>query len=186
MVLRMSYIHGKICFTGIGEGKPGRYNCGRENKKKENKRDMFLEELAKHTRDPDVLRDAALNVLLAGRDTTASSLAWAFYHLAKDITIQRRLRKILRGQFCNSETGEIEGMTFEGLKRCKYLQYVIKETLQLHPPVPVNVRTATCDTTLPRGGYCKKMAGDWQRMMRMGGYLFQRVVVFLQCGCDAY
>ncbi|VVT49523.1 uncharacterized protein SAPINGB_P002311 [Magnusiomyces paraingens] len=134
-----------------------------ENKKKENKkRYVFLEELAKHTRDPDVLRDAALNVLLAGRDTTASSLAWAFYHLAKDITIQRRLRKILRGQFCNSETGEIEGMTFEGLKRCKYLQYVIKETLRLHPPVPVNVRTATCDTTLPRGGYCKKMAGDWQ------------------------
>ena len=35
--------------------------------------------LMKETRDPNVLRDQCLNVLLAGRDTTACLLSWTLY-----------------------------------------------------------------------------------------------------------
>lgn len=38
---------------------------------------VFLDALMKETRDPKVLRDQLLNVLLAGRDTTACCLSWA-------------------------------------------------------------------------------------------------------------
>ena len=37
---------------------------------------VFLNELVKKTRDPLVLRDQLLNVLLAGRDTTGCLLSW--------------------------------------------------------------------------------------------------------------
>lgn len=38
---------------------------------------VFLDALAQETRDPKVLRDQCLNILLAGRDTTACCLSWA-------------------------------------------------------------------------------------------------------------
>lgn len=37
---------------------------------------VFLDALMKETRNPKILRDQLLNMLLAGRDTTASCLAW--------------------------------------------------------------------------------------------------------------
>lgn len=38
----------------------------------------FLHGLASLTRDPKVIRDQLVAVLLAGRDTTAGTLSWAF------------------------------------------------------------------------------------------------------------
>jgi cytochrome P450 len=37
---------------------------------------VFLDALIQETRDPKVLRDQCLNILLAGRDTTACCLSW--------------------------------------------------------------------------------------------------------------
>jgi cytochrome P450 len=39
----------------------------------------FLDALIKETRDPRILRDQLLNVMLAGRDTTACCLTWTLY-----------------------------------------------------------------------------------------------------------
>jgi len=43
---------------------------------------VFLHALAQDTQDPAELRSQLLNILLAGRDTTASTLGWFFYTLA--------------------------------------------------------------------------------------------------------
>lgn len=110
---------------------------------------VFLTELAREVKSPQVLSDQALNILLAGRDTTASLLSWTIYLLARHPPVWKKLREEILDTF---GTSDLSLITFETLKRCEYLRFVINETLRLYPSVPVNVRYATRDTTLPRGG----------------------------------
>ncbi|OOQ84751.1 Cytochrome P450 52A13 [Penicillium brasilianum] len=111
---------------------------------------VFLQELAKETQDPDELRSQLLNILLAGRDTTAGLLGWTFYLLSRHVHVYEKLRTVVIdtfGEFSSSNT-----ITFESLKSCSYLQHVLSEVLRLHPVVPENGRRAVRNTTLPRGG----------------------------------
>lgn len=107
----------------------------------------FLHALASYTRDRSTLRDQIVNVLLAGRDTTACTLTWAIYHLSMDPVITAKLR-----QEIIDTVGLDNKPTYDNLKNMKYLQHIINETLRLYPVVPYNVRMALKDTTLPTGG----------------------------------
>lgn len=111
----------------------------------ESGRYVFLTELTKKTRDPKQLRDECLNILLAGRDTTASLLSHTFHVLARRPDIFKKLK---------AEIDELGGRkpTYETLKSMKYLKYVLNESLRLHPVVPGNARFSNKRTTLPRGG----------------------------------
>jgi cytochrome P450 len=83
----------------------------------------FLQELAKDVRDPKELRDHALNVLIAGRDTTAGLLAITFFVLARRPDVWSKLRKSV-------ENLHGQRPTFEQLKEMRYLQFVLKEGIQ--------------------------------------------------------
>jgi cytochrome P450 len=111
---------------------------------------IFLEALAQQTRDPIELRSQLLNILLAGRDTTAGLLGWLFYILARNPAAFKKLRETIMDEF-GSYTSPNE-ITFARLKSCSYLQHCLNETLRLYAVVPVNSRCAVRDTTLPRGG----------------------------------
>ncbi|PHH73295.1 hypothetical protein CDD80_3913 [Ophiocordyceps camponoti-rufipedis] len=107
----------------------------------------FLQELARVTRDRKVIRDQIVNVILAGRDTTAGTLAWSIYELSNSPQSTTRLRaEILK------TIGPNRPPTPEDLKSMPYLRSVIDETLRLYPSVPFNLRRPLVDTTLPRGG----------------------------------
>lgn len=107
----------------------------------------FLQELARVTRDREVIRDQIVNVILAGRDTTAGTLAWSIYELSKSPQTASRLRaEILKTM------GPDRPPTPEDLKSMPYLRSIIDETLRLYPSVPFNLRRPLVDTTLPRGG----------------------------------
>lgn len=112
---------------------------------------IFLEELLKETRDPTVLRGQLLNILVAGRDTTAGLLGWTWYWLARHPAVFSSLRETVLETF-GRYSSDISSITFEGLKGCQPLQHVLSEVLRLHPLVPENLRTAVRNTTLPRGG----------------------------------
>jgi cytochrome P450 len=112
----------------------------------------FFEALAQDVKDPVELRYQLLNILLAGRDTTAGLLSFIFYSLARDPARYQKLREIVVADFGTYDEDPRERMSFESLKACKYLQYVIDETLRLYPIVPGNSRRAIKNTTLPRGG----------------------------------
>lgn len=49
------------------------------------------------------------------------------------------------------QTGPPEQIIFSGLQSCKYLTSCIKVMLRVLSIIPMNERTAVCDTTLPRG-----------------------------------
>ncbi|RCK66259.1 hypothetical protein Cantr_01996 [Candida viswanathii] len=110
--------------------------------------ELYFRELVEHTRDPVALQDQVLNVLLTGRGTTALSLSFATFELARNDRMWKKLREevILTMGQSSDET------TVAGLKSCRYIKAILNETLRLYPSLPRNARFATRNTTLPRGG----------------------------------
>lgn len=105
----------------------------------------FLYELVSRTQDPYTVRSELLNVLLAGRDTTAGLLSNTWHVLSKRNDIWEKLRE------------EVDGLggerpDYQTLKDMKYLKWVLNECLRLMPVVPGNSRQAIRDTVLPVGG----------------------------------
>lgn len=109
------------------------------------KKYTFLHELVSRTQDPYTLRSELLNVLLAGRDTTAGLLSNTWHVLAHRPDIYAKLR---------AEVDALGGVKpdYQTLKDMKYLRYLLNESLRLMPVVPGNGRTAVRDTVLPLGG----------------------------------
>lgn len=89
---------------------------------------IFLYELVKQTQDPLELRSEALNILLAGRDTTASLLACFWNTISKRPDVWSKLLQ---------EVDELNGErpTFEKLKEMKYLRYCLNEGLSVCHPI---------------------------------------------------
>lgn len=77
----------------------------------------FLHALASFARDRKVLRDQLVAVLLAARDTTAATLGWTFYELAKQPEVVRKLREEIL-----ESVGLERAPTYDDMKNMKYLQ----------------------------------------------------------------
>lgn len=105
----------------------------------------FLYELLKVTDDPYTLQSETLNVLLAGRDTTASLLSHTFFELARNPEVWSKLQ---------AEIDELGGNPpdYDTMKSLKYVKWVLNESLRLRPVVPGNNRIAMRDTVIPTGG----------------------------------
>lgn len=112
----------------------------------------ILYELVKHTRDPKVLQDELLSIMLAGKNTTASLLSFLFYELSRNQQVWIKLKEEIYKSFGSGEDLNTHRITFESMKKCAYLKWVINEALRLYPPVSNNLRVAKDDTFLPRGG----------------------------------
>ncbi|KAH7354752.1 cytochrome P450 alkane hydroxylase-like protein [Rhexocercosporidium sp. MPI-PUGE-AT-0058] len=117
----------------------------------EKKKFILLDALLAETRDPIELRDQALHVLLAGRDTTAALLGWTILLLARHPEIYSSLRQTVLSTF-GTETQPLTEPSFASLKSCKELTHLLYEVLRLYPLVPVNGRLAIRNTVLPTGG----------------------------------
>ncbi|KAJ6171339.1 hypothetical protein N7470_000406, partial [Penicillium chermesinum] len=113
-------------------------------------RETFLDALARFTRDPRILRDQLVAVLLAGRDTTAGTLSFCLFELSRHPEVVARLRQEINDRLGLGANGRKP--SYNDLKDMKYLSAVINETMRVYPVVPFNVRYSLKDTTLPRGG----------------------------------
>ncbi|KAL2137993.1 hypothetical protein VTI28DRAFT_7681 [Corynascus sepedonium] len=118
----------------------------KKDNKVEDERYTFLTALANQGLSPRQIRDHMLNILLAARDTSACLMSAAFFELARQPAIQAKLRAEIEGQL----NGRLP--SYDDLKGMTYLNWFIKETLRLYPPVPLNIRVANKDTMLPVGG----------------------------------
>ncbi|KAI4110969.1 MAG: hypothetical protein LQ339_000971 [Xanthoria mediterranea] len=107
----------------------------------------WLQSVARFTRDRQVIRDQIVNILLAGRDTTAGTLSFLFKELSAHPDTYGKLRREIL-----EKVGSGQAPTYDDLKNMPYLQHCISETLRIYPSVPFNLRVALKDTSLPRGG----------------------------------
>lgn len=115
-----------------------------EKLSKSDKSCTFLHQIARYSRNPKVVRDQIMAILLAGRDTTAATLSWAVYELAHYPAIWAKLRNEVL-----VTVGESRAPTYGDLKNMTYLTHTLNETLRLYPAVPYNLRACLVDSTLP-------------------------------------
>ncbi|KAG1790441.1 cytochrome P450 [Suillus plorans] len=102
----------------------------------------LVDHLVNLTSDFKIIKDETLNILLAGRDTTASTLTSVVYLLAMHPEFLTRLREEII-----SKVGLTRRPTYDDIKEMKYLRAVLNETLRLFPAVPFDIRENICDTT---------------------------------------
>lgn len=97
-------------------------------------------------------------LFLAGHETSASALTWAFYLLAKQPSAVARLRREV-AEICGD--GPIE---FDHIKRLSFVRNIFRETIRLYPPITFLPRVALEPVTLggmklPRGALV--MVSPW-------------------------
>ncbi|MFE3073563.1 cytochrome P450 [Streptomyces sp. NPDC059247] len=95
-----------------------------------------------HPLTPDEIHDQVFNLLIAGVDTTASTLAWALYLVATHPETQRQL---------HDEVDTVLGgrpVRYEDLDRLDTVQRVLTETLRLYPSAWMFTRTTVAATEL--------------------------------------
>lgn len=77
--------------------------------------------------DDHQIRDHLLTMYIAGHDTTAHTLSFALYLLAKHPEILKKLRESIKSILKENE------LSFKELKEMDYLDKVIHETMRLYP-----------------------------------------------------
>ncbi|CAM1501877.1 Fc.00g038610.m01.CDS01 [Cosmosporella sp. VM-42] len=97
--------------------------------------------------DENLVADAALNYLSAGRDTVAQALTWTFYLLIKNPSVTAKLCTAIEKL---EDPESPETLTPINLP---YAVAVFYESLRLYPPIPFEIKQAQHATTLPDGTF---------------------------------
>jgi cytochrome P450 len=94
---------------------------------------------------PKQLRDETMTLFLAGHETTALTLSWAWFLLSKnpaaEVRLHEELRDVLGGR----------APVIADIGRLPYLLAVVNEVLRLYPPAYILARTSIAPCTI--GGY---------------------------------
>jgi cytochrome P450 len=107
---------------------------------------MFMRARDRDTGEPmsdAQLANEILTLIVAGHETTAGTLAWAWYLLSQHPQVF--------GQLAREAVRQREPLTVEALAGCEYARRVIEETMRLYPAVWLMTRRAIQDDQL--GGY---------------------------------
>ncbi|KDE06199.1 hypothetical protein MVLG_03479 [Microbotryum lychnidis-dioicae p1A1 Lamole] len=89
------------------------------------------------------LRDAVLNLIIAGRDTTAQACSWSMFHLMLHPEVVDRIR---------AEVEEMGSIDYDSYRTMTQTNAAFNEALRLHPSVPKNLYVAFGDDQIPNGG----------------------------------
>jgi len=96
----------------------------------------------------DFVKQMVLHLIIAGRDTTACLLSWAFYELTRNPDVQSRLHDEIMEKLPPGTKLDMKSLTAGEMP---YLNGVMYEALRLWPPVPFDPKMAFEDDVLPGG-----------------------------------
>ena len=130
---------------------------------------LYMERSEEEITDED-LRDIIMNFLIAGRDTTANALSWAFYRLCIHPEVQEKAYKEVRkvcaefnldmplspSPVAEEVTDTGPDIPFQCIQKMDYIEAFCMEVLRLHPSVPKIGKYALVDDVLPNGTEVKK------------------------------
>ncbi|WP_084649971.1 cytochrome P450 [Stappia stellulata] len=85
------------------------------------------------------IRNEAAVIFMAGHETTANTLAWAWFLLSQAPAVRAKLHAEVDAVSPDGDPA------FEDVSRLTYTRAVIEETLRLYPPVPILAREAGQD-----------------------------------------
>jgi len=124
--------------------------------------------------DVTALRNEAATIFMAGHETTATTLTWAWYLLDNAPWVADALRAEIDA-VCGERT-----VTIDDLPQLDWCRSVIQETLRLYPPVPLLPRQARAadrigDITVEKGALV--MIAPW--LLHRAGDLWDRPNHFL-------
>jgi cytochrome P450 len=85
--------------------------------------------------------------LIAGSDTSATTMTWFIYHMSKHPRVQQKLKTELMAAYDNGSS-----LSSDRLESLVYLDAVLKEVLRISPPFDGTFRTLTVDDHLPESG----------------------------------
>jgi cytochrome P450 len=121
-------------------------------------RHNLIDSLLDHLDDHQIVADAAMNYLSAGRDTTAQSLTWTLYLLLRNPESVATILAELTERF--STPTPTNALSFSTVQpgSLPYITATFNEALRLYPPVPVELKECTADTTFPDGTWLPKGA----------------------------
>lgn len=111
-------------------------------------KDAFMEPTDKN------LRDVILNMIIAGRDTTAQALSWTIFRLCTHPETQLKMREEILSVVQNDSKTHSQGqgfMSYAALQQLRYTEAVCMEALRLHPSVPKEAKCVLRDDLLPDG-----------------------------------
>lgn len=119
----------------------------------------LINSLLDHIPDHQVVADAAMNYLSAGRDTTAQSLTWTLYLLLRYPRYQHLLIEELSKVFPSTAKGpNFLDITYDHVQPLSlpFAHSIFTETLRLYPPVPFELKECVAPTTFPDGTWLPK------------------------------
>ncbi|MCO5608022.1 hypothetical protein L7F22_062225 [Adiantum nelumboides] len=103
-----------------------------------------------------LVKDLAINMLFAGRDTVGLALSWFFWLLAKHPDVEEKVFQEAQ-QLINTAKKEGRHMLSRSeLSSMHYLHAALTESLRLYSSVPLNIRHVVSDDTLPDGSCVKR------------------------------
>lgn len=111
---------------------------------------ILIDSLLDHLDDHEVVADAAMNYLSAGRDTTAQALTWTLYLLLRNPqTVQNILSELQ--QRLSHGCGPTLSYSAVQPGSLPYTTATFNESVRLYPPIPVELKESTMETVFPDG-----------------------------------